>query len=144
MLECPQGFTALQRRSPFTDLLAPVFAHQTSAGLTLGIRAEEKHCNARGFVHGGVLCTLADIAMGYNAVIAAGKAGGMVTANLSIDYAGSAKVGDWISVDVDVQKVGNTLAFTNCYFWVGDIRIARASAVFCRPRTTDDGKPPVE
>ena len=137
----PEGFNPLARRSPFTDLIGPIYSHttKTSAGdesLVLAIRSEEKHCNARGFVHGGVLCTLADIAMGYNAVIAAQAKTGMVTSQLSMDFAGSAKLGDWISVEVDVQKVGVTLAFTNCYFTVAKSRIARASAIFCRPRST--------
>ncbi len=127
------GFSPLERRSPFTDLIGPIYSHVTDQGLMLAITVEDKHCNARGFLHGGVLCTLGDIAMGYNAVLKSGKRTGMVTANLSIDFAGSAKVGDWLSVQVDVQKVGNTLAFANCYFFVDTTRIARASAVFCLP-----------
>jgi len=54
----------------------------------------------------------------------------MVTASLNIDYAGSAKLGDWIEISVDVQKVGRSMAFANCYFYVDSKRIARASAVF--------------
>jgi acyl-CoA thioesterase FadM len=54
----------------------------------------------------------------------------MVTASLTIDYAGSAKFGDWIEIHVDVQKVGRTMAFANCYFTVDSKRIVRASGVF--------------
>ena len=59
-----------------------------------------------------------------------GKVVYTVTANLSIDYAGTAKLGDWIEIEVDVQKVGKSMAFANCYFYVGSKRVARASAVF--------------
>ena len=127
----PNGFQPLERRSPFTDMLGPIYSQQDEQGLVLAIRGATKHCNARGFIHGGVLCTLADIAMGYNAVLKSQFSKGMLTANLSIDFAGSAQADDWISVEVDVQKVGKTLAFANCYFLVNDKRIARASAVFC-------------
>jgi len=137
------GFIPLTRRSPYTDLLGPIYSNQEGNNLELGICAEAKHCNARGFVHGGVLCTLADIAMGYNTVLATAKPTGMLTANLSIDFVGSAQVDDWIIVRVDVQKVGGTLAFANCYFYVDEQRIARASAIFCRPRNKETSTAPV-
>jgi acyl-coenzyme A thioesterase PaaI-like protein len=54
----------------------------------------------------------------------------MVTANLSVDFAGSAQLGDWIETTLDVQKVGSRMAFANVYFSVGGERIARASGVF--------------
>jgi acyl-coenzyme A thioesterase 13 len=126
----PPGFTPLFRSSPFLDLLGPIYNQQTDAGLLLGLRAEAKHCNARGLVHGGVLSSLADIALGYNTAFAETPPTPMVTASLSIDYAGAARLGDWIEVATEVQKVGKRLAFANCYFAVGGERIARASAVF--------------
>jgi acyl-coenzyme A thioesterase 13 len=126
----PQGFTGLFRSSPFLDLLGPIYNKQAAAGLIIGLRAEEKHCNARGLVHGGVLSSLADIALGYNTAFSGEQPTPMVTASLTIDYAGAAKLGDWIEIETDVQKVGRNLAFANCYFSVGSTRIARASAVF--------------
>jgi acyl-coenzyme A thioesterase 13 len=54
----------------------------------------------------------------------------MVTASLSVDFAGSAKAGDWVQTSLDIQKVGSRMAFANVYFSVGDQRIARASGVF--------------
>ena len=54
----------------------------------------------------------------------------MVTASLNVDDAGSEKLGDWIEITVDVQKVGSNMTFANCYFYVDLKRIARASTVF--------------
>ena len=136
----PLGFSPIERRSPFTDLIGPIYGFQDDAGLVLAITVEAKHCNARGFVHGGVLSTLADIAMGYNAVLQSKQPTGLVTANLTLDFAGSAHIGDWLSVTVDVQKVGGTLAFANCYFSVAGERIAPASAVFCKPQSKSNAK----
>jgi acyl-coenzyme A thioesterase 13 len=124
------GFTPLFRSSPFLDLLGPIYNQRSDTGLVIGLRAEEKHCNARGLVHGGVLSSLADVALGYNSAFAQEPPTPMVTSSLTIDYAGIAKLGDWITVETDVQKVGRSLAFANCYFVVESQRIARASAVF--------------
>jgi len=53
-----------------------------------------------------------------------------VTANLTLDFAGTAKVGDWLETSVDVQKQGSRLAFANCFIVAAGERIVRASAVF--------------
>jgi acyl-coenzyme A thioesterase 13 len=126
----PAGFTPLFRSSPFLDLLEPIYNQRTDSGLVIGLWAEEKHCNARGVVHGGVLSSLADVALGYNSAFAQEPPTPIVTTSLTIDYAGNAKCGDWITIETDVQKVGKSLAFANCYFVVESLRIARASAVF--------------
>lgn len=126
----PQGFEPLFRSSPFLDLLGPIYNRKCDSGLLIGLRAEQKHCNARDLVHGGVFSSLADIALGYNAAFQGKDPTPMVTASLTIDYAGSAKLGDWIEVETDVQKVGKSMAFANCYFTVGSKRIVRASGVF--------------
>ena len=44
--------------------------------------------------------------------------------------AGAAAVGDWIEAQVDVQKVGRSLAFANCYVVRDGQRIVHASAIF--------------
>jgi uncharacterized protein (TIGR00369 family) len=130
MEDIPQGFEPIFRTSPYLELLGPIYSNKTNEGLIIGLQAEEKHCNARGTVHGGVLSSLADIALGYNAAFSGKEPVPMVTSSLTIDYAGSAKLGDWIEIKTDVQKVGGSMAFANCYFIVNLKRIARASAVF--------------
>lgn len=128
--EIPKGFQPIFRTSPYLDLLGPIYNKKTGEGLVIGLRAEQKHCNARGLVHGGVFSSLADVALGYNAAFQDKEPTPLVTASLSIDYAGSAKLGDWIEAHTDVQKVGKSMAFANCYFSVGDKRIVRASGAF--------------
>lgn len=126
----PEDFEPLFRTSPYIDLLGPILNKKTADGLIIGLTAERKHCNARNLVHGGVLSSLADIALGYNAALSGKDPVPMVTASLTIDYAGAVKLGDWLEIQTDVQKVGRNMAFANCYFLVGDKRVARASGVF--------------
>ncbi|MFL1456759.1 PaaI family thioesterase [Marinobacter sp. GN3S48] len=130
MSELPEGFGPISRTSAFTDLIGPIYQKTDESGLIIGLVAEAKHCNARGIVHGGVLCTLADIAMGYSAAFSTEPPTPIVTTSQTVDYVGKAEKGDWIEVHTDVQKVGRSTAFANCYFHVGSKRIARASAVF--------------
>ena len=112
------------------DMIGPVYSRGAGKDLVLGITAQTKHCNARGSVHGGTLATLADIALGYALAYSTEPPTAAVTANLSLDFAGSAKPGDWLEAHVDIQKLGGRLAFANCYISAGEQRIVRASAVF--------------
>jgi len=47
MNEIPEDFELIFRSSPYLDLLGPIYNKRTDAGLTIGLKAEEKHCNAR-------------------------------------------------------------------------------------------------
>jgi acyl-coenzyme A thioesterase 13 len=125
-----EGFKPLFRSSPVIDLIGPVYSKGEGADLVLGMRVEAKHCHMRGTLHGGILATLADVALGYTLAFSSNPPTGLITTNLSLDFAGTAKVGDWLEANVDVQKKGSRLAFANCYIRVGEERIVRASAVF--------------
>jgi acyl-coenzyme A thioesterase 13 len=135
----PQGFKALSRLSPFNAMVGPLYARsRRGQELSVGLRIEEKHTNSRGICHGGVLATLADLALGYVMHVRAEGKMGFVTAHLAVDYAGSARVGDWIESKVEIQRMGTRLAFANCYLVARNgRRIVRASAIFAR---ADAGK----
>jgi uncharacterized protein (TIGR00369 family) len=125
----PAGFELFTRTSPFIELIGPLFERRDGDALSLGLSVGGKHTNRRGICHGGVLATLADVALGYAMADKVG-AKGFVTAQLALDYAGAAKLGDWVESDVEVQHAGSRLAFANCYLKVGEQRIVRASAIF--------------
>jgi acyl-coenzyme A thioesterase 13 len=126
----PEGYEPLYRESAFTRLIGPIYQKVTPDCLRLGLRPAEKHCNMRGDIHGGVISTLADIALGYNIAFSREPPISAVTASLTVDYVGRISRGDWLEVDVDIQKLGKRLAFANCFFYVGEQRVARANAVF--------------
>lgn len=132
MTDAPAGFSPLFRTSPFLDAVGPFYYRRDGERLIIGLRILAKHANARGVAHGGLLMTLADIALGYNPAYREEPPGSWVTANLSGDFAGAAKLGDWVEAHVEVQKSGKRLAFANAYLQVRDERILRASAVFAR------------
>jgi len=115
-------------------MVGPLYARsRRGAELSVGLRVEKKHMNSRGICHGGVLATLADLALGYAMHVREGGKGGFVTAHLAVDYAGAAREGDWIESQVEIQRMGARLAFANCYLVTGEgRRIVRASAIFAR------------
>ena len=63
MAEIPAGFTVLERLSPYIKAMWLFYWKTDGATRTLGLAVLEPHINSRGFVHGGVLCGIADLAL---------------------------------------------------------------------------------
>ena len=115
MSEAPQGFSRHSRRSGLTDPWEPIYARETESALILAICAAAPHCNARGFVHGGLISALADNAMGLSCGRTLGHAGGLVTVNLNVDFLASALAGQWLEFDTVFVKPGRTLCFAQAF-----------------------------
>jgi uncharacterized protein (TIGR00369 family) len=110
-------------------MVGPFYERRRGTQVSLGLKIEERHTNSRGICHGGLLATMADLALGYSALAIGGHAS-FVTVSLTLDFAGSARPGDWLESAVEVQKTGSRLAFANCYLLANGVRIVRASAIF--------------
>lgn len=126
----PNGFKRHFRQSPLTDPWEPLYSRHDGDRFVLALRIDRPHCNARGLAHGGLISAISDNAMGLACVLAATGAGGAVTANLSIDFIGSAKAGQWLEVAAESTKVGRTLGFAEARVTADGELVARASAVF--------------
>lgn len=131
----PAGFVPHMRRSPLTEPWEPLYARETPSAVQLGLEIRPAHCNARGFAHGGLLCALADNAMGLSAVRLARQDAessnvNAVTVALSLDFIDAAHVGNWVEIHPTVLKVGHTLAFVECKVVCGERLIARGNASF--------------
>lgn len=130
-MHIPEGYRPAARQSPFWELTGPFYEKEGADGSHyIGVRVQEKHGNMRGIAHGGLIATLADIALGYNIACATGWDRPIATVNLTTDYAGAAQIGDWLEARVDIQRIGRSVMFANTFIYVGDRRIARASGVF--------------
>ena len=132
MTRIAEGFRPVSRPrpNPFNDMIGPFYERRQDDDVSLGLRIEERHCNSRGICHGGLLSALADVALGYATLAKTKGPTSFVTVQLSMDFAGAAKPGDWVESEADVQQAGMRLAFANGYLLVGDKRIVRASAIF--------------
>jgi uncharacterized protein (TIGR00369 family) len=126
----PEGFERHTRRSGLTDPWQPIYARPSSRGVSLAIRAGASHANSRGFVHGGLITALADNAMGLSCGQEVGNTASLVTVSLSIDFVGSAKVGEWLEIRSEVIKTGKSLCFASALVLADDSVCARASGVF--------------
>jgi uncharacterized protein (TIGR00369 family) len=128
--QIPEGFAPHFRRSGVTDPWEPIYSRRTERAVLLGLRARPPHLNSRGLVHGAVLTTLADNAMGLSIAQVRGDAGRLITVNLSVDFLSSAKAGQWIEVDTTFVKTGSRLNFAQCFITADGTPCARGNATF--------------
>jgi len=130
----PDGFAPHDRKSPLTDPWEPLYARKTDDRVVLALTIAEPHTNSRGFLHGGLIATLADNAMGLSCGQVLRGEGltptGLVTVSLAVDYMGRAAMGDWMEVDTDFVRAGRSLCFAGAQITANGAPIARAHATF--------------
>jgi uncharacterized protein (TIGR00369 family) len=128
--QIPEGFEPHFRNSPFTDPWEPLYSRRTEKAVIIGLRLAKPHTNGRGLIHGGLIASLADNAMGYSCAQATDWSTSFVTISLAVDYVGSAQIGQWLAVESDVIKTGRTICFAQSLIKADDAVIARANGTF--------------
>ena len=126
----PEGFERHYRQSPVTDPWEPLYSRKTEDAVILGLMAQAAHTNSRGFVHGGLISALADNAMGLSCSHRLGGEASLVTVNLTLDFLGSAQVGQWLEFTTAFVKTGGTLSFAQAFVTADGQPCARTNGVF--------------
>jgi len=128
----PEGFEPHFRKSGLTDPWEPIFSRRNPGeAIILGLRVAEPHANSRGLAHGGLIAALADNAMGLSCIEAgSGELTGLLTASMTTDYVGVARLGQWLEFRTGFVKVGRSLCFAQCFVTADDKVCARANATF--------------
>jgi uncharacterized protein (TIGR00369 family) len=105
------GWRLWNGSDPFEDLSGPYYSRQEPDGsVTCAFRAEKKHMNGGGFMHGGCMLTFADFCLfvcGREAL----KDRHAVTVSLNAEFVGPAHVGDLIEGRGEVVRAGGSLVF---------------------------------
>ena len=96
---------------PYELLSGPFYCRRTEDGrMVCAFRAEAKHMNGSGFMHGGCLLTFADYAL-FCIASDALKDTGSVTASLNGEFIDGAREGELIEAVGEVVRAGGSLVF---------------------------------
>lgn len=109
MGDLPEGFEPHFRKSDLTAPWEPLYSKQASKSVIIALRAGPQHCNSRGFVHGGLIMSLADNAMGLSCGKQHDAIGGLVTSTMNVEFLASCKQGQWIEFVTLSTKIGRRL-----------------------------------
>ena len=105
------GWQAYPGGDPFEDLAGPFYYRVGPDGVPVSaFRAEPRHMNGGGFMHGGCVMTFADFAL---FVIARDAIRGTptVTATFSCELVGTARAGELVECRGEVVKAGRSMVF---------------------------------
>lgn len=119
---------------PFEHLTGPFYARTGEDGrMVCAFRAEVKHMNGHGSMHGGCLLTFADYALfciGEDAL----RDTGSVTASLHGDFIDGAGVGEFIGASGEVVRAGGSMVFIRGLITTGDRTLMSFSGIVKKVR----------
>lgn len=131
MSDAPSGFRRTNMPSPFVVENGPLYHKVEDGYLLMGFRVEERHTNAAGGLHGGMLMTLIDMQLNSALNYQLDTAQFIPTVAVTVDFIAPAVIGDWVQGRTEVLKRGRSTVFTDCRIirGNGDL-IARGSGIF--------------
>ena len=122
---------------PFEDVNGPLYYREDADGRwRCAFRAEQRHCNGMGSVHGGMLMTFADFAMFH---IARPQLEGIaaVTVSMNTELTAAAEEGELIEATGDVLHETGRMLFVRGIVFTGERNLLAFSGVLrkFRPKT---------
>ena len=94
----------------FTERVGPIWARRNGEGWSYAFLAEEHHENRQGAVHGGMLMTFVDHAVGFVAWEAAGRRK-CVTMQLENQFLAPVVHGDFVECETEIVRAAKTVVF---------------------------------
>lgn len=113
----------------FIGLIGPFWQREQGGDLELALATAEKHRNRSGIVQGGVICALADRALGTASRALTGNRP-QVTIKLDMTFLDRIEVGDVIVARPRILRQSRSLNFGEVDVFVADSLCARATGIF--------------
>ena len=103
-----------RRRSPFSAFIGTEMEELREGYARVGLTLEQRHTNPNGVMHGGVITTMMDSALGAALGALRGEAARRdphATVEMNASFLSGARPGDRIVVEGRVIRMGKTIAF---------------------------------
>lgn len=113
----------------FTGVAGPFWLRGEGAAREIGLLIEARHTNTFGAIHGGLVMTFADIALGVGVTTALGH-GNCVTTHLQTHFVSTAQIGEFISCRPELVRKGRKLVVVRGLVKVGDKTIAAVDGIW--------------
>lgn len=116
----------------FTAHVGQFWRRHINGDVEIGLIVEEHHCNNHlGTLHGGMVMTFADVALGSGAAkrLGAARFNG-VTASLNMQFVAVANVGEFISCKPEVVHQGKQMFFMRGLIVTNDKVIASCEGIW--------------
>ena len=129
-VSAPEGFEAQDLHDPFEAHMGPLFERVNADGARVAaFIADERHLDAEGCVHEGMMMTFADALLGGAAWRGSGGKP-CVTMSLQACFLSTARLGDVIECRTKVEKQTRTVMFVSASFTVEGEPVMTATSLW--------------
>ena len=134
-MDIPAGFEPADFTPGFLDHGGPYYLGSEAEGVrVVGLLICPHHINYQDAAHGGVISTLADVALSHAVYDAERPRLTPSTVTLTVNYLAGARLGDWLEARVRIDRLGGRTAYTSGGIWRGRDQLATMSGVFAYRR----------
>jgi len=126
----PEEFVPASFSSGFLDVAGPYFTRKDADHIAVGIRITADHINGINVAHGGVLTTLADVALSYQLFVSEQPRLPIATINLNTNFLSGAKLGDWVVAHAYIDRKGKRTAYCHGEIVAGARLLMTMTGVF--------------
>lgn len=129
--DLPPGYEILRDETGFSAHIGPFYVRKPRDGHTLAFafRALPHHANRGGVVHGGMLVSLMDHALGSLCFMAAGRKA-CSTITLDCNFVSAGRPGDWIECTGAIARTTRSVIFVEGRLHVGERVVMQAKGIW--------------
>jgi len=124
----PDGFEPILSNSAFGWENGPIFERRSGEIISRGFRVSERHINAGGMCHGGMMMTFADILLATAVKSVAEPP--FVTIRLTTDFIDAAFEGEWVEGTAASSGIEDGIVPVSCTMMAEGRLVASASGLF--------------
>jgi len=128
--DIPAGFERAKFSKPFLDMAGPYYVRSDEECIVVGTRIHKGQINHIDIAHGGVLGTLADVALSLQVHESERPRLPVATMNLNTNYLSAARLGDWVEAYANIDRISKRTAYCSGRIMCGDQILMTMSAVF--------------
>ena len=130
MSNIPEGFKPADFKGPYLLQGGPYYIKRDGEGWLVGLEVQDKHANYIDIAHGGVLSTLADVALSLQVYLSEQPNPTVTTSSLTTNFLSPAKVGDWLQASAEIDRLGKRTAHVHGRIAARGEVLATMSGVF--------------
>jgi acyl-coenzyme A thioesterase 13 len=140
MIEVPAGFKPAQFNGPYLQRGGPYYVRSVDAGYEVGLHVGDSHINYIDIAHGGVLSTLADVALSFQVYLSERPNPAVTTVSLTTNFLAPARLGDWLVATATIDRLGQRSAHVSGRICCAERTLATMTGVFNVRRTPGQGE----
>ncbi len=130
MTDIPEGFKPARFDGQYLHHVGPYYTKKTDDTVLVGLPVSDHHINYVDIAHGGILTTLADVALSFQVFLIERPAPMVTTVSLTTNFLGAVKLGDFLIADGYIDRLGKRLAYTHGTIRRGDDLVMTMNGVF--------------